>query len=207
MGILKERNVDVERKVLRSRRRTTNRCAQTATEEAKVIRNTNKSRSTHCRMVFRCLLPDTGEVLQVVSEPILCTQPLGSPEIYKMSVRECDVKGGHELFIIGKNFHKDTKVVFQGLGANQLRKTVQPLKEFLNSTHLVCLVPGYDGPDAKCQPLINVDISVHCDHKASEPMKFMYTNHQSVVSELQCSGMSNGGALVTGGRLRGKVFP
>ena len=54
MGILKERNVDVERKVLRNRRRSQgSRPGVNATEEAKMIRNTNKSRSTHCRMVFR----------------------------------------------------------------------------------------------------------------------------------------------------------
>jgi len=55
MGILKERNVDVERKVLRNRRKSasSHRPGVNATEEAKMIRNTNKSRSTHCRMVFR----------------------------------------------------------------------------------------------------------------------------------------------------------
>lgn len=55
MGILKERNVDVERKVLRNRRKSSSahRPGVNATEEAKMIRNTNKSRSTHCRMVFR----------------------------------------------------------------------------------------------------------------------------------------------------------
>ena len=69
LGILKERNVDVERKVMRSARR---RCSSgnggsignskvlgmMTNEEtaAKVIRSTNisnKSRSAHCRMVFR----------------------------------------------------------------------------------------------------------------------------------------------------------
>ena len=173
MGILKERNVDVERKVLRSRRKSHTRPV-TANEEAKVIRSTNKSRSTHCRMVFRCILPETGEILQVVSDPILCTQPLGSPEIYKMSVRESDMKGGSELFIIGKNFHKDSKVIFTS--GNVWRKVVNPMKEFLNSTHLVCQIPPYDGIDAKCQPLLNAEISVHCNHKTSDPLKFIYTN-------------------------------
>ncbi|XP_054158889.1 nuclear factor of activated T-cells, cytoplasmic 3-like [Oppia nitens] len=193
MGILKERNVDVERKVLRSRRRIgaaggSNRLMTTASEEAKVIRSTNKARSTHCRLVFRCQLPDTGEILQSISEPILCTQPLGSPEIYKMSTSESDIKGGNDLFIIGKNFHKDSKVVFTGTsggsggsgGSAQTtgcwRKVVQPMKEFLNATHLVCPIPGYDGPDGKYQSVISAEVTVHCDHKSSEPIKFIYKN-------------------------------
>lgn len=61
-----------------------------------------KKRSTRCRLVFRCKIPTTNEILQVISSPILCTQPPGTPEICKMSQIECDVKGGKELFIIGK---------------------------------------------------------------------------------------------------------
>jgi nuclear factor of activated T-cells 5 len=125
-------------------------------------------------MVFRCLLPETGEVLQVVSDPILCTQPLGSPEIYKISLRESDIKGGQELFLIGKNFHKDSKVIFES--GNHWRKVVNPQKEFLNSTHLVCQIPSYDGIDGKFLSMINIDISVHCNHKTSDPIKFIYTN-------------------------------
>jgi nuclear factor of activated T-cells 5 len=173
MGILKERNVDVERKVLRNRRKG-HRPTVNANEEAKMIRNTNKSRSTHCRMVFRCVLPETGEVLQAVSDPILCTQPLGSPEIYKISLRESDIKGGQELFLIGKNFHKDSKVIFES--GNHWRKVVNPQKEFLNSTHLVCQIPSYDGIDGKFLSMINIDISVHCNHKTSDPIKFIYIN-------------------------------
>lgn len=135
-----------------------------------------------------CILPDTGEILQTVSDPILCTQPLGSPEIYKMSLRECDLKGGLELFVIGKNFHKDSKVIFE-CQATHWRKVIVPQKEFLNSTHLVCGVPPYDGLNAQCLPLVNVDVSVHCNHKNSDPMKFIYTN-----------GFSSGGVNVSNGK-------
>lgn len=41
-------------------------------------------------------------------------QPPGVPEICKKSLVSCPVNGGLELFIIGKNFLKDTRVVFQG---------------------------------------------------------------------------------------------
>lgn len=40
-------------------------------------------------------------------------QPIGQPEICKISCRESSVEGGGELFIIGKNFMKGTKVFFQ----------------------------------------------------------------------------------------------
>lgn len=49
---------------------------------------------------------------------ILCNcfpaaQPAGIPEILKKSLHSCSVRGGEEVFIIGKNFLKDTKVIFQ----------------------------------------------------------------------------------------------
>lgn len=39
-------------------------------------------------------------------------QPAGIPEILKKSLHSCSVRGGEEVFIIGKNFLKDTKVIF-----------------------------------------------------------------------------------------------
>lgn len=39
-------------------------------------------------------------------------QPAGVPEILKKSLHSCSVRGGDEVFIIGKNFLKDTKVIF-----------------------------------------------------------------------------------------------
>lgn len=96
----------------------------------------NKKKSTRCRMVFRTQLTrddGTTETLQVCSNPIICSeflnyflyylfykklyysvaQPPGVPEICKKSLNSCPVDGGLELFIIGKNFLKDTHVVFQ----------------------------------------------------------------------------------------------
>lgn len=35
------------------------------------------------------------------------------PEILKKSLHCCSVRGGEEVFIIGKNFLKGTKVIFQ----------------------------------------------------------------------------------------------
>ena len=40
-------------------------------------------------------------------------QPAGVPEILKKSLHSCSVKGEEEVFLIGKNFLKGTKVIFQ----------------------------------------------------------------------------------------------
>jgi len=45
---------------------------------------------------------------------VFIAQPAGVPEILKKSLHSCSVKGGNEVFIIGKNFLKGTKVIFQG---------------------------------------------------------------------------------------------
>lgn len=45
---------------------------------------------------------------------LFAAQPPGIPEITKKSLSEYSVNGKVELFIIGKHFLKDTKVVFEG---------------------------------------------------------------------------------------------
>ena len=44
---------------------------------------------------------------------ISTAQPAGVPEILKKSLHSCSVKGEEEVFLIGKNFLKGTKVIFQ----------------------------------------------------------------------------------------------
>lgn len=44
---------------------------------------------------------------------MLTAQPPGVPEICKKSLVSCPANGGLELFIIGKNFLKDTRILFQ----------------------------------------------------------------------------------------------
>lgn len=43
----------------------------------------------------------------------ISAQPLGQPEITKKSLDRCPADGNTEVFIIGKNFHRGTKVIFQ----------------------------------------------------------------------------------------------
>lgn len=172
VGILKERNVDVEKRLVR------------------YGGTRNKKRSTKCRLVFRVVLPaqrgqDTGglpsEILQVASAPILCTQPPGIPEISKKSLSECSVKGEIELFIIGKNFLKDTKVLFKEPVSDNLgdcepsyvwEKCVVPEKEYLQPTHLICRVPAYRNQDVG-HPVV-VHLVVTSGGRASEPHPFAF---------------------------------
>lgn len=65
---------------------------------------------------------------------LFAAQPPGVPEICKQSLTECLAKGGLEFFIIGKNFLKDTRVIFQ-LEDNDGRilweVSSEPLKDYL----------------------------------------------------------------------------
>ena len=62
----KERNVDVEQKLNKFQK---NGNGNNMTTDVDSI--TNIKRSTRCRLVFRCEIPETMEILQTVSTPIL----------------------------------------------------------------------------------------------------------------------------------------
>lgn len=70
-------------------------------------------------------------------------QPPGVPEICKKSLVSCPAIGGFELFIIGKNFLKDTRVVFQEqtTNGNDLlwQEAVSPDKEYLQQVRIFLL--------------------------------------------------------------------
>lgn len=168
VGILKERNVDVEHRLGRNH-----------SLAAAVTRN--KKKSTKCRIVFRARINEDSEFpeyLQVCSNTITCTQPPGVPEICKKSMESCSIMGGKEIFIIGKNFLKDTKVTFVRFDESRQPKkmweeTVQPDKEFLQQTHLICVVPPYPNGDSVIEP-IHVQIYVTSSNKKSEAHNFAY---------------------------------
>ncbi|KAL5274953.1 NFAT5.2 family protein [Megaselia abdita] len=166
VGILKERNVDVEH-------RFPDHLAQKS-----------KKKSTRCRMVFRTQLTnDEGshlETLQACSNAIICTQPPGVPEVCKKSLESSPVEGGLELFIIGKNFLKDTFVVFkesvdppQASLSNPWEMKVVPDKEYLQQTHLICVVPSYYNQTIN-KP-VKVELFIISSGKKSETHSFMYT--------------------------------
>lgn len=76
-------------------------------------------------------------VLSAGSSP--SAQPPGVPEICRKSLSHCSVEGKEELFIIGKNFYKDTEVLFREVEGQQQNEkivwshSVTPEKDFLQS--------------------------------------------------------------------------
>lgn len=64
---------------------------------------------------------------------VFSAQPPGVPEICKKSLTSCPASGGLELFVLGKNFLKDTKVFFQQYEDGHVRweQSVVPDKEYL----------------------------------------------------------------------------
>ena len=68
---------------------------------------------------------------------LFSAQPPGVPEICKKSLTSCPVTGGAELFVLGKNFLKDTKVIFQQPDVHPpWEETVLPDKEFLQQVKM-----------------------------------------------------------------------
>ncbi|XP_037029005.1 nuclear factor of activated T-cells 5 isoform X2 [Bradysia coprophila] len=191
VGILKERNVDVEHRF----------------PDQSGPRS--KKKSTRCRMVFRTQLThDDGtiETLQICSQQIICTQPPGVPEICKRSLKSCTATGGLELFIIGKNFLKDTRVVFQARRSSSPHRdgyeilweeTCLPDKEYLQQTHLICTVPPYANPDIN--ESVTVQLFVTSSNKKSESHSFVYTpkNSQSILMSATSMGTIQNNSLAS----------
>lgn len=113
---------------------------------------------------------------------VFTAQPPGIPEICKKSLTSCPCTGGLELIILGKNFLKDTRVVFQ-LDNDDLSSslephwecTVLPDKEYLHPAHLVCIVPAYRRQDLAPTETISVKLYAVSSGKTSEPHTFLYT--------------------------------
>ncbi|XP_072926374.1 nuclear factor of activated T-cells 5 isoform X1 [Hemitrygon akajei] len=139
VGILKLRNADVE---------------------ARIGVAGSKKKSTRARLVFRVnIVRADGSTLtlQTPSSSILCTQPAGAPEILKKSLNTCTVKGGEDLFLIGKNFLKGTKVIFQENNSdenNSWKAEAEIDMELFHQNHLIVKVPPYHNQ------LITVPVSV-----------------------------------------------
>ena len=78
--------------------------------------------------------------------------------------------GGDELWMIGKNFLKDCVVVFQESSLSKRLpnkvwvKSVEPLKDYFNSTHLIVVIPPY--VDSKVREAVTVNVTVKCGGKA-----------------------------------------
>jgi len=166
IGILKERYTDIESRFPK----------QTS------WKNTKK-KSTKCRMVFRAVVQNkTGqsETLQVVSDVINCSQLPGTPEILRMSSDSSPVEGGGELWIIGKNFLKDTRVIFSYSIINKEEplwvKVVEPLQEFFHQSHLIVRIPAFF--DASFYGDTVISVSIKSGDKLSDSVSFTYKTNQ-----------------------------
>ncbi|KAJ7986102.1 hypothetical protein DPEC_G00347320 [Dallia pectoralis] len=158
VGILKLRNADVE---------------------ARIGVAGSKKKSTRARLVFRVniLRPD-GSVLtlQTSSSPILCTQPAGVPEILKKSLHSCSVRGGEEVFIIGKNFLKDTKVIFQENVSDETswKAEAEIDIELFHQNHLIVKVPPYQNQAIPSSVCVGIYVVTNAG-RSHEMQPFTYT--------------------------------
>jgi nuclear factor of activated T-cells 5 len=137
------------------------------------------SQHSAVRIAFRAYIPHEGQtntftVLETQTETIRCVQQLGVPEVLKMSLRTSAARGGNELFIIGRNFDRNTSVVFReykndGSLAWNAEATVD--KQFLHQCHIVCTIPTYHNLYRGG----NVSVTIRCGQKSSHPINFTYT--------------------------------
>ncbi|XP_035645473.1 nuclear factor of activated T-cells 5a isoform X1 [Oncorhynchus keta] len=158
VGILKLRNADVE---------------------ARIGVAGSKKKSTRARLAFRVNIPHAdGSVLtlQTTSSPILCTQPAGVPEILKKSLHSCSVRGGEELFIIGKNFLKGTKVIFQENPAddNLWQAEAEIDMELFHQNHVIVKVPPYHNLSVSSPVSVGVYIMTNAG-RSHDVQPFTYT--------------------------------
>ncbi|CAI9579763.1 unnamed protein product [Staurois parvus] len=165
VGILKLRNADVE---------------------ARIGVAGSKKKSTRARLVFRVNIPrKDGSILtlQTPSSPILCTQPAGVPEILKKSLHSCSVKGEEEVFLIGKNFLKGAKVVFQENIADDgsWKAEAEIDMELFHQNHLIVKVPPYHDQNIT-SPVSVVMFVVTNAGRSHEVQPFTYTPDPSLTA-------------------------
>ncbi|XP_053555448.1 nuclear factor of activated T-cells 5 isoform X2 [Bombina bombina] len=163
VGILKLRNADVE---------------------ARIGLAGSKKKSTRARLVFRVnITRKDGSVLtlQTTSSPILCTQPAGVPEILKKSLHICSVKGEEELFLIGKNFLKGAKVIFQeNISDDTSWKAEAEIDmELFHQNHLVVKVPPYHDQHITTPVSVVIFIVTNAG-RSHEVQPFTYTPDPSI---------------------------
>ncbi|XP_061825147.1 nuclear factor of activated T-cells 5a isoform X3 [Nerophis lumbriciformis] len=158
VGILKLRNADVE---------------------ARIGVAGSKKKSTRARLAFRVNIPQTdGSILtlQVPSSPILCTQPAGVPEILKKSLHCCSARGGEEVFIIGKNFLKGTKVIFQeNIGDDSSWRAEAKIDmDLFHQNHLIVTAPPFHDQSITAPVSVGIFVMTNAG-KSHEAQTFTYT--------------------------------
>ncbi|TDH09668.1 hypothetical protein EPR50_G00089950 [Perca flavescens] len=168
VGILKLRNADVE---------------------ARIGVAGSKKKSTRARLAFRVNIPQpdgSALTLQVASSPILCTQPAGVPEILKKSLHSCSVRGGEEVFIIGKNFLKGTKVIFQENIAddNSWHAEAKIDMDLFHQNHLIVTVPPFHNQSLTSPISVGIFVMTNAG-RSHDAQPFTYTPDSADNSNVQ----------------------
>uniref|UniRef100_G3T2V0 Nuclear factor of activated T-cells 5 n=1 Tax=Loxodonta africana TaxID=9785 RepID=G3T2V0_LOXAF len=167
VGILKLRNADVE---------------------ARIGIAGSKKKSTRARLVFRVNITrkdGSTLTLQTPSSPILCTQPAGVPEILKKSLHSCSVKGEEEVFLIGKNFLKGTKVIFQEnvSDENSWKSEAEIDMELFHQNHLIVKVPPYHDQHITLPVSVGIYVVTNAG-RSHDVQPFTYTPDPATASAL-----------------------
>lgn len=167
VGILKLRNADVE---------------------ARIGIAGSKKKSTRARLVFRVNITrkdGSTLTLQTPSSPILCTQPAGVPEILKKSLHSCSVKGEEEVFLIGKNFLKGTKVIFQEnvSDENSWKSEAEIDMELFHQNHLIVKVPPYHDQHITLPVSVGIYVVTNAG-RSHDVQPFTYTPDPAIAGAL-----------------------
>uniref|UniRef100_A0A914YBL5 Rel homology dimerisation domain-containing protein n=1 Tax=Panagrolaimus superbus TaxID=310955 RepID=A0A914YBL5_9BILA len=91
-----------------------------------------------------------------------------------MSLQTSPARGGSDLFIIGRNFDRNTAVVFREYkndGSLAWNAEAAVDKQFLHQCHIVCSIPTYHNLYRGG----NVSVTIRCGQKSSHPINFAYT--------------------------------
>uniref|UniRef100_A0A8C5DEI8 Nuclear factor of activated T-cells 5 n=1 Tax=Gouania willdenowi TaxID=441366 RepID=A0A8C5DEI8_GOUWI len=179
VGILKLRNADVE---------------------ARIGMAGSKKKSTRARLAFRVSIPKPDGsllTLQVPSCSILCTQPAGVPEILKKSLHSGSVRGGEEVFIIGKNFLKGTKVIFQEniIDDNSWQAEAKIDMDLFHQNHLIVTVPPFHNQSITSPVSAGIFVMTNAG-KSHDAQPFTYTPDSADGSNAQ-TVKTEGSTLVT----------
>lgn len=110
-----------------------------------------------------------------------------------MSIKEGDARSQPELYIIGKNFVRGTRVIFRQLASGTSTSNSLPNDlndegkgdvvwerdaiidpNFFYQTHLICKVPEYSGPSSLLTSPLQVHVYIQTPTKAGRPETFTY---------------------------------
>uniref|UniRef100_A0A3Q3IUF5 Nuclear factor of activated T-cells 5 n=1 Tax=Monopterus albus TaxID=43700 RepID=A0A3Q3IUF5_MONAL len=126
--------------------------------EARIGVAGSKKKSTRARLAFRV------------------AQPAGVPEILKKSLHSSSVRGGEEVFIIGKNFLKGTKVIFQENIAddNSWQAEAKIDMDLFHQNHLIVTVPPFHNQSITSPISVGIFVMTNAG-RSHDAQPFTYT--------------------------------